>query len=264
MKSKRWVGVLLGAAFACAAQPSLAEDKGKTAAAELARASRRQPCSSCTSSAPLAKQLGPVAHAILVFPEGHEGRARNRRPVWRGRAPAEGQGGRLLQDHRGLGRAAGGGQQYGYAMFFMNAKALDQLDSAKGFEVGVGPSPRPGGRGHGEDHHDQHPQGRHLRLRLRPEGADGGARPPGQQDHEDHPEVVGPAIARALWELLAGRAADRHHGDVVGLLRSRRVAAHRLEDARGSSPWRFGRAPSRGARGAAPRRRAAGRGRRPR
>jgi len=33
-----------------------------------------------------------------------------------------------------------GGQQYGYAMFFMNPKALAALDSAKGFEVGVGPS----------------------------------------------------------------------------------------------------------------------------
>jgi len=33
-----------------------------------------------------------------------------------------------------------GGQQYGYAMFFMNQKALDQLDNASGFEVGVGPS----------------------------------------------------------------------------------------------------------------------------
>jgi lipid-binding SYLF domain-containing protein len=33
-----------------------------------------------------------------------------------------------------------GGQQYGYAMFFMNAAALDQLNKANGFEVGVGPS----------------------------------------------------------------------------------------------------------------------------
>ena len=33
-----------------------------------------------------------------------------------------------------------GGQRYGYAMFFMNAKALAELDNAKGFEVGVGPS----------------------------------------------------------------------------------------------------------------------------
>jgi len=29
-----------------------------------------------------------------------------------------------------------GGQTYGYAMFFMNDKALQQLDAAKGFEVG--------------------------------------------------------------------------------------------------------------------------------
>ena len=33
-----------------------------------------------------------------------------------------------------------GGQTYGYAMFFVSAKALDQLDNANGFEVGVGPS----------------------------------------------------------------------------------------------------------------------------
>ena len=33
-----------------------------------------------------------------------------------------------------------GGQQYGYAMFFMNAKALDEFVNASGFEVGVGPS----------------------------------------------------------------------------------------------------------------------------
>jgi lipid-binding SYLF domain-containing protein len=33
-----------------------------------------------------------------------------------------------------------GGQQYGYAMFFMNPQALAQLNKANGFEVGVGPS----------------------------------------------------------------------------------------------------------------------------
>jgi lipid-binding SYLF domain-containing protein len=33
-----------------------------------------------------------------------------------------------------------GAQKYGYAMFFMNAAALRALDSAKGMEVGVGPS----------------------------------------------------------------------------------------------------------------------------
>ncbi|MCP5229359.1 lipid-binding SYLF domain-containing protein [Accumulibacter sp.] len=33
-----------------------------------------------------------------------------------------------------------GAQQYGYAMFFMNEKALQTLNQAEGFEVGVGPS----------------------------------------------------------------------------------------------------------------------------
>lgn len=33
-----------------------------------------------------------------------------------------------------------GAQQYGYAMFFMNQKALDSLNATQGFEVGVGPS----------------------------------------------------------------------------------------------------------------------------
>ena len=33
-----------------------------------------------------------------------------------------------------------GAQQFGYALFFMNEKALAQLDKTEGFEVGVGPS----------------------------------------------------------------------------------------------------------------------------
>jgi lipid-binding SYLF domain-containing protein len=33
-----------------------------------------------------------------------------------------------------------GAQTYGYALFFMNEKALAQLDAANGFEIGVGPS----------------------------------------------------------------------------------------------------------------------------
>ncbi|HZY08548.1 MAG TPA: YSC84-related protein, partial [Ilumatobacteraceae bacterium] len=33
-----------------------------------------------------------------------------------------------------------GAQTFGYALFFMNANALAQLDKADGFEVGVGPT----------------------------------------------------------------------------------------------------------------------------
>lgn len=33
-----------------------------------------------------------------------------------------------------------GGQQYGYAMFLMNQKAVDSLNAANGLEIGVGPT----------------------------------------------------------------------------------------------------------------------------
>lgn len=33
-----------------------------------------------------------------------------------------------------------GAQQFGYAIFFLNEDALDELDGSKGFEVGVGPT----------------------------------------------------------------------------------------------------------------------------
>ena len=52
-------------------------------------------------------------------------------------------GGKAIAYYKTTGASFGlqaGGQQYGYAMFFMNANALAQLDKAEGFEVGVGPS----------------------------------------------------------------------------------------------------------------------------
>ena len=50
------------------AAPSLAQDKGKTAAAELEAASKAA-LQQLYASAPLAKGIGPTAHAILVFPK---------------------------------------------------------------------------------------------------------------------------------------------------------------------------------------------------
>ena len=83
-----------------------------------------------------------------------------------------------------------GGQQYGYAMFFMNEKALAQLDSAKGFEVGVGPSIVLVDEGMAKTTTTSTHQGGHRRVRLRTEGADGRPRDSGEQDLEDHPEVA--------------------------------------------------------------------------
>ena len=132
-------GVLAGAALICAARPTAAQDKGKTEAAELtgeSQAALRQ----LYASVPLAKALGPKAHAILVFPKV------TKAGLGIGGQYGEGallKGGTAIAYYKTTGASFGlqaGGQKYGYAMLFMNAKALQQLDNASGFEVGVGPS----------------------------------------------------------------------------------------------------------------------------
>jgi lipid-binding SYLF domain-containing protein len=139
MKSNGWAGILLGAAFASAAPPSLAQDEGKTAAAELASQSKAA-LKQLYASAPLAKELEPTAHAILVFPKVKKA------GLMVGGQYGEGallQKGAAVAYYKTTGASYGlqaGAQQYGYAMFFMNAKALEQLDSSQGYEVGVGPS----------------------------------------------------------------------------------------------------------------------------
>ena len=132
-------GVLASAALICTAHPSAAQDKGKTAAAELAQASQAA-LKQLYAAAPLAKELGPKAHAILVFPKV------TKAGLGIGGQYGEGallKGGKAAGYYKTTGASFGlqaGGQQYGYAMIFMNAKALAELDDAKGFEVGVGPS----------------------------------------------------------------------------------------------------------------------------
>jgi lipid-binding SYLF domain-containing protein len=89
---------------------------------------------------PAAKTLGEKAEAILVFPK-----------ITKAGFGIGGQhgDGALLKDGKTVGYYSttggsvglqAGAQTYGYALFFMNEKALKQLDSANGFEVGVGPS----------------------------------------------------------------------------------------------------------------------------
>ncbi len=137
---KAWVaGVLVGTALVCAAHPSVAQDKGKSEAAELASASKAA-LQQLSASAPLAKALVPNALAVLVFPKvtkaglGIGGQYGEGTLLKKGTATAY---------YKTTGASFGlqaGGQQYGYAMFFMNAKALDEFVNANGFEVGVGPS----------------------------------------------------------------------------------------------------------------------------
>jgi lipid-binding SYLF domain-containing protein len=89
---------------------------------------------------PKSKELGGRAQAILVFPKvvkaglGIGGQHGEGALFKAGKAAA-------FYDTSGasIGLQAGG-QTYGYTLFFMNAKALEQLDKANGFEIGVGPS----------------------------------------------------------------------------------------------------------------------------
>jgi len=139
MKPRALGGILLGAALAWAAQPSLAQEKGKTKATELARTSQAALTQLC-AEAPLAKTLAPTAHAILVFPKVKKAGLMIGGQYGEGALLKEG---KPVAYYKTTGVSYGlqaGGQQYGYAMFFMNQKAIDQLDNASGFEVGVGPS----------------------------------------------------------------------------------------------------------------------------
>ncbi|EXI82368.1 MAG: hypothetical protein AW10_00471 [Candidatus Accumulibacter appositus] len=89
---------------------------------------------------PVAKSLAKDAVAVLVFPKiikaglvvgGQYGDG----VLFRGDKAA----GYYNTSGASYGLQAGA-QQYGYAMFFMNEQALQTLNTAEGFEVGVGPS----------------------------------------------------------------------------------------------------------------------------
>jgi len=139
MKMTYIAGLVVGAALLLAAHPALAQDKGKTAAAELTSESQAA-LQQLYASAPMAKAIGPKALAILVFPEVTK--------AGLGIGGQYGEGtllkkGTAAGDYKTTGASMGlqaGAQKYGYAMFFMNAKALDEFVNASGFEVGVGPS----------------------------------------------------------------------------------------------------------------------------
>ena len=139
MGTRRTAGVLIATAFILAGQPSVAQDKGKTAADELA-ASYQTDLKKLYGKVELAKLLGPKAQAILVFPKV------TKAGLGVGGQYGEGsllKNGSAVAYYKTTGASFGlqaGGQTYGYAMFFMNAKALDEFVNASGFEVGVGPT----------------------------------------------------------------------------------------------------------------------------
>jgi lipid-binding SYLF domain-containing protein len=89
---------------------------------------------------PAAKSLGKDAVAVLVFPKI------TKAGLMVGGQFGEGvllRGGKPTGYYNNAGASYGlqaGAQQFGYAMFFMNDKALNALTETNGFEVGVGPS----------------------------------------------------------------------------------------------------------------------------
>ena len=92
------------------------------------------------ASVPATKQLAAKATAILVFPKI------TKAGLGVGGQQGDGvliKGGTPVAYYKTSGGSVGlqaGVQTYGYTMFFMNDKALQQLDATDGFEVGVGPT----------------------------------------------------------------------------------------------------------------------------
>lgn len=134
MNVKALSGILVGATLALAWQTSIA-----ATAAELARDGNAS-LQKLYASVPAAKALGAKAQAVLVFPTvtkaglGVGGQFGEGALLQKGKAVAY-----YNTAAASVGLQAGA-QQFGYAMFFMNADALAQLDKAGGFEVGVGPT----------------------------------------------------------------------------------------------------------------------------
>lgn len=89
---------------------------------------------------PTAHALNEKAIAVLVFPKVTKaglivGGQYGEGVLWRG--------GKAVGFYNTAGASVGfqaGAQEYGYALFFMKDSALKALDTAEGFEVGVGPS----------------------------------------------------------------------------------------------------------------------------
>ena len=134
MLRKAFIGAIMSAWFLLAAQSAIADS-----AAEISKDSQAA-LQSLYAKVPKAKELGGKALAVLVFPS-----------VIKAGLGVGGQygdgalikGGKTVGYYNTSGASVGlqaGAQKYGYALFFMNANALQQIDTADGFDIGVGPT----------------------------------------------------------------------------------------------------------------------------
>jgi lipid-binding SYLF domain-containing protein len=121
------------------AAPLVVRPAAAQSARELERAGRAA-LQDLYAKQPSAKLLGAKAKAILVFPSIVKA------GFMFGGQIGEGillENGKLKGFYSSVAASYGlqaGIQSFGYALFFMNDKAVRQLDATKGFELGVGPS----------------------------------------------------------------------------------------------------------------------------
>jgi lipid-binding SYLF domain-containing protein len=135
---RTWLSRGLAVASAAAvwgiAGPAFAQDISRL------NADSKQALEKLIASVPAAKAMNEKAEAVLVFPRitkvglvfgGQYGEG----VLFRAGKPA----GYFANMGASWGLQAGV-QQFGYAMFFMNERALGALTSTSGFEIGIGPS----------------------------------------------------------------------------------------------------------------------------
>jgi len=128
--------LLRSAAFVLVFLPAAAAATDRAALERDARAALQ----TLTSTVPAAKSLSGSAAAVLVFPKITK--------AGLGIGGQYGDGvlfrqGKVAGHYNTSGASYGlqaGAQQFGYAMFLMNDKAVGALGANEGFEVGVGPS----------------------------------------------------------------------------------------------------------------------------
>jgi lipid-binding SYLF domain-containing protein len=134
MLRKALIGAVMSAWLALGAHSAIA-----ASAAQISKDSQAA-LQSLYKKEPKAKQVGGKALAVLVFPS-----------VVKAGLGVGGQygdgalikGGKTVGYYNTAGASVGlqaGAQTYGYVLFFMNANALQQIDKAEGFDIGVGPT----------------------------------------------------------------------------------------------------------------------------
>ena len=131
---KALIGTIISVTFLLATNVVLA-----ATAAELSRGAQSA-LQSLYAKVPSSKTLGANAKAILVFPKV------TKAGLGVGGQFGEGallKGGKALAYYNTAGASIGlqaGAQTYGYALFLMTDKAVQAIDTADGFEIGVGPT----------------------------------------------------------------------------------------------------------------------------